>query len=107
MFSSCVEAVDLRLSDSDVALVFLKRASPNAPAYSRALQPVCPNMGKAFKRLSVDKEEIMFVAGLAGSPWSKGRNRRPLPVPVTPSASCGQCSAGTRWAEIVAQPREG
>lgn len=67
MFSSCVEAVDLRLSDSDVALVFLKRASSNAPAYSRALQPVCPNMGNAFKRFSVDKEEIMFAAGSAGS----------------------------------------
>jgi hypothetical protein len=61
VFSSCVEAVDLRLSDSDVTLVFILHASPNAPAYSRTLQPVCPNMGNEFKRLSVEEDEIMFA----------------------------------------------
>ena len=67
MFSSCVEDVDLRLSDSDVALVFLLRVSSKTPANSRALIPKFPNIGNEFKRLSVDVGEIIFVTGLAST----------------------------------------
>jgi hypothetical protein len=67
VFSSCVEAVDLRLSDSDVALVFLLRVSSNTPANSSALMPKLPNIGKEFKRLSVDVGEIILATGLAGT----------------------------------------
>jgi hypothetical protein len=64
VFSSCVQAVDLRLSDSDVTLVFVLQLSSNIPAYSRTLQRVCPNIGNEFKRLSVEADEIMFATWL-------------------------------------------
>jgi hypothetical protein len=64
VFSSCVEAVELRLNDLDVTLVFILHVSSNAQAYSRALQPVCPNIGNEFKSLSVEADEIMTATRL-------------------------------------------
>lgn len=63
VFSSCVETLDLRLSESDVALVLFLRVASRLPAYSRALIPGWPNIGKEFKRFSVDAEVDILVNG--------------------------------------------
>jgi hypothetical protein len=65
VFSSCVDAVDLRMDDSDVTLVFILELSSSAQAYSRTLQLVCPNIGNEFKRFSVEADEIISATWLA------------------------------------------
>lgn len=67
VFSSCVEAVELRLSDSDDTLVFILHVSPNAPVYSRTLHLVFPNIGNEFKRFSVEADDIMTAIWLLGT----------------------------------------
>lgn len=63
VFSSCVDVVDLRLSDSEVTLVFLLRVASTLPAYSNAEIPGWPNIGNEFNKCSVDVEENMFTTG--------------------------------------------
>lgn len=66
-FSSCVETVDLQRRESNVSFVFLLRAASRLPAYSSAEIPGWPNIGKEFKRLSVELlevEKLMTATGL-------------------------------------------